>query len=538
MFPDALENGIDFLLKEQQDDGSFSSLSSHDPENFAGAAVYRTVFSTALILSCLCNIRETPKLSKIKKKAADFLLTQKSEDWSFNYWTRKSKEAKTMPYPDDLDDTFCALSAIFRFDPKLINGSALAKIVALLTALEVEEGGPYRTWLAAEDAKKVWRDIDLAVNANIAYFLRLVDVDLPRVKQFIEKKIKSGKITSPYYPNPYPLCYFISRFYKGKHKKLLVDFLTSKEKDNYWGNWLNCALAVSALVNLGFAGRKLAIAVENLVGSGQKDGSWNPYGFCFDPAREEKMAYCGSGALTTAFCLEAVSKFENLNLKTKIGNQNSKLERKDTIGEKIHNKVVESAKQRFSQLDGSLTKQAVEQLKKILETNKSRQVTLTPYFFSQSLGQKHRQKMTQAFLVKLGTANLLGWLAYTIYDDFFDDEGEKQKLSVANFCLRELTTIFVQILPEKLGFRELFGKVMNNLESANFWEVTCTRFRPAQKIDLLNLQFPNWELTVVFRIVPWAMPLDLRLSCAGSINRKIKFSLLFPFSATILWPNS
>jgi len=97
------------------------------------------------VLSCLSALEETPKVKTIKQKAAKFLLSQKSKHWSFNYWVRNSQEAKKLPYPDDLDDTFCALSALFQYDPNLINGSAMAKIITLLTAMEKKEGGPYRT---------------------------------------------------------------------------------------------------------------------------------------------------------------------------------------------------------------------------------------------------------------------------------------------------------------------------------------------------------------------------------------------------------
>ena len=37
-------------------------------------------------------------------------------------WDRKTKEHVTMPYPDDLDDTFAALAALQQYDPRIIGG--------------------------------------------------------------------------------------------------------------------------------------------------------------------------------------------------------------------------------------------------------------------------------------------------------------------------------------------------------------------------------------------------------------------------------
>src|SRR4030095_7089120 len=111
----------------------------------------------------------TAKLAYLQNKIAKFLLLHKSEFWSWNYWQRNSHEAKELPYPDDLDVTFCALAALSHYDKKLISGDVFAYIVQLLTATEKKEGGPYRTWLVAKNAPAVWRDVDLAVNSNIAY---------------------------------------------------------------------------------------------------------------------------------------------------------------------------------------------------------------------------------------------------------------------------------------------------------------------------------------------------------------------------------
>src|SRR3989344_640495 len=107
----SIKKGIAFLEKAQQKDGSFLSYSTAQYDDFTNAIPYRTVFTSALILNALkrCN---NPKANSIKDRLAQFLLKQKSKNWTYNYWNRQALEYNTLPYPDDLDDTFCALAAL------------------------------------------------------------------------------------------------------------------------------------------------------------------------------------------------------------------------------------------------------------------------------------------------------------------------------------------------------------------------------------------------------------------------------------------
>jgi len=207
-----LDAGLTFLEKNQLKTGGFSSLSTADAEDFSGAQRYQTVFSTALVLQNLSGIAGAENLEQLKRKLAAFLFSQKSLHWSWNYWDRNSPEAKTHPYPDDLDDTFCALTALQLARPNSITGEVLAHSTHLLTALEVTEGGPYTTWLVGADAKEKWRDIDLGVNLNIGYFLHLNGVTLPNLTRYYESALAEGKITTPYYPRSLPILFFASRF--------------------------------------------------------------------------------------------------------------------------------------------------------------------------------------------------------------------------------------------------------------------------------------------------------------------------------------
>jgi hypothetical protein len=109
----------------------------------------RTTFFPSLILLALSHF-DQPEAQHIKRRTAQFLLKQKSDGWSFNYWDRKSAASRAQPYPDDLDDSFTALAALWHYQPTLIDGKALAAAAKLLIATERQEGGPYKTWLVDE----------------------------------------------------------------------------------------------------------------------------------------------------------------------------------------------------------------------------------------------------------------------------------------------------------------------------------------------------------------------------------------------------
>src|SRR6185369_1108944 len=182
-------------------DGNFYSFSSPTISPFQTALTYQTTFTPALMLSALSAV-DGASAQNVRHKLAEWLLAQRSPVWSFNYWAVGAPERRRLPYPDDLDDTFCVLIALHQHDPSIIDQACLANAVKLLIATESQVGGPYRTWLVAKNAPQVWRDVDLAVNANVAGFLRLVAEPLPSITKLMEAAIITDSFESPYYPSP------------------------------------------------------------------------------------------------------------------------------------------------------------------------------------------------------------------------------------------------------------------------------------------------------------------------------------------------
>jgi hypothetical protein len=483
---DAISQGVTYLCSQQQKDGSFLSLSSPRQDNFTKTLIFHSTFSTSLILDSLHSIPKKSNLQDVKRKASLFLLNQKSTHWSFNYWTRNSEQAKKLPYPDDLDDTSCALAALFHYDRTIIDGSVLAHVVRLFTSTEVKEGGPYRTWLVPEDADNIWKDIDIAVNSNVAYFLSLYEIALPQLTGYIEDRIINNKLFSPYYPTEFPIFYFISRFYNGKYKNKLIESLLAKRNSKYtWDNPLNTALAMSTICNLQGSVDKLDESVHYLLQT-QMHGSWkpNPFYTGVNP-KKDKPYFAGSSALVTALCLEALSKYLHA---ISIGIEERR-EHSSIKEAQLHGQIMQKVEKRFSILDKKIYGNTLGILDKIIKNDK--QISLLPYYFTQTLGEK-KKNVPEEFLIDLGIANVFGWLAYTIYDDFLDGEGNPQLLSVANIALRSLCYIYENILPERVGFTKLFFTIMDTLDFANAWETVNCRIVISNNIfDLRNFVIPN-----------------------------------------------
>lgn len=397
-----------------------------------------------------------PDFEIIRKRAADFLCGEKSEQWSFNYWARSSEERKTMPYPDDLDDTFVALAAIYSYDPNRITGEALAKIAKLMLSTETAPGGPYKTWLTTNSAGSECQYIDIAVNSNIGYFLSLLNISLSNLKKFVSGRIQEKDIHSCYYSTGIQPAYFISRFYSGEESARLAEIiLKERGKDQIWANPLESAMAISALLNLGFRNQISEKTLKIFIGSIEQNG-WGPCAFCVDPSRDGKRYYAGSIALTAAFCAEMLARWMALSKKIK-------REEVDACNpESALQKVKEMACDEVERLPRALKQAALQEITKRYDP----EVVMVPYLIQKALNERAKN-ISKSTLDALALANLYGWIAYGVYDDILDREGAPPLILVANVFLRELTLIYADLEKEIPGIMLWFRCLMNGVDGAN-----------------------------------------------------------------------
>jgi hypothetical protein len=481
----AIKSGIVYLAKNQREDGSFPNFVSTS-KDLDHARENQSIFPTCLILASLSGLAYSKDSEKIKNKAAKFLLKQKSDFWSWNYWKRNSSDSKAKPYPDDLDDTCYAVSALIGHNPELVSVKAVAKTVNLLAYCESKEGGPYHSWITPPDADKSWKDIDLAVNSNVAFFLSLQEVTLTSLVALTEKTIASAKYNSPYYHSPYAVIYFISRWYKGKKKDKIISYLLKKRlKDYSWGNPLETALAVSALINLGYKKEGVEESLASIL-KNRINGKWKAHPFVVEEIKRKQKYYSGSAELTTAFCLEALSKFSAQSGST----TNKQKAEIDRDSEKIYKEIIKLTDQRFSDFDSEMIEAFSLVRKKLLKGDGANRITLLPYYFHKSL--RTRKSINEKVIADLCAAGFYGLTAYTIYDDFLDGEGDPRFLSVANVCLRELTSIYADIFSKDKKFQEFFRNTIDRIDAANAWETNNCRTKISGSHLTIPEQLPDY----------------------------------------------
>jgi hypothetical protein len=465
------DRGLDYIAKMQQPDGSFVCFSSPSKRPFVQKTTYVTTFAQAIMLAALAQVK-SEKACRVRSRLADWLLEQRSPYWSFNYWPRNHELSKQLPYPDDLDDTFCALTALYQHDPRLVDATCLAGVAKLLIATEAEVGGPYRTWLVPPDSDAVWTDVDVAVNSNIAGFLQLVAGPLPNLTALMERAIADKKLTSSYYPSAYPVAYYVARAYRGPQAERLAEDLLKRARQGFWGTPLQTALAVSALVHLGRA-EACEPAVRYLQSSQQENGSWPAEAFCIDPAQGGQTFYSGSSALTTALVLEALAGAEAArpcaDLKTGIAGQ-------EHDRRPLNSQIYRLARDEFRRLPEPLASACGQVSRSMQKVDSHHEITLLPAFFASAL-KACPAWVDEQRLLRLGQTNLYGWMAYTLFDTVIDEKSGMELLPAASAALRRCQAGFWACLPGDAAFQQLVEQTFDVIDAANTWEAANCRFK-------------------------------------------------------------
>jgi hypothetical protein len=212
--------------------------------------------------------------------------------------------------------------------------------------------------------------------------------------------------------------------------------------------------------------------LQRLLAAQNPDGSWPPAAFCLDPKRDGVSYYHGSESLTTAFVLEALQSYRQQTTNT-YGPSVSGLRKSEKT---FSTQVQAIVRHDCRQLKPELRSNMLEFLERVLQSDNGPDIANLPLCFNQSLTQPLAPAF-RPFLNRLGVANLYGWAAYTIYDDFLDEEGAPALLPVALTALRYSLAAFEQALPTDMDFRRLVRQTFDIIDGANAWEISHCRFQ-------------------------------------------------------------
>ncbi len=453
---------LELLRAEQQADGSFLGWTS--PERYAAEPRerYRSTFVSAQIVQALAEA-QLPEAGSILEGASAFLKTQ-FLDGSANYWSRNSEEFSRFRLPDDMDDTACALAALVAAQPALKqDGELLGQFTRALIECETQPGGPFHTWRISPEAEAKWLDVDVAVNANIAFVLSALDVSLDPLWAYLDEAVAQNRFASPYYPDQIAILLFLSRLPRPAWREsLLKAWMSLRQSDGSWGNSLNDSLATISLRKLD-APRETYISVQAKLIESEVEGS---HAFCLDPAQQGVTYFAGSPALEAALRIQACA-----------GQAKSEVAPISAVPENdpMHTRVLKEVRSLLPNPETELGRRCEAMIQRIEGFDSKRQITLTPKWIARALDRD----ISEDLIARLGRANVLGWAAYTAFDDVLDGDAGPELVSPAALFLRRMSDEFSAIHPQHAEFQAWWRSIIDRIDAANADELAFMR-NPAQ----------------------------------------------------------
>lgn len=424
------------------------------------------VFPIGFTLHALSFLKKKDISSQLDKKIKTlikYLQNQESEIGTFNYWIKESENYKLERLPDDLDDTAFCYQALFKWgvDPKEST---------FLSTIEIERkvGGPYNTWYIDYQKFNKFDDIDPVVNANFLYYAGLCNIDLPPLKRYISKCLKTKKIKSIYYPYEEIFLLYASRYVSiqgdKKLKNLIVDYLENIDFDSV-SNIQKLMLA-NIYLNLDLL---VDERIKNqLLKMQNADGGLDFMPICHGHMNQKRDTYVGSAISATALFLEFMIRYESKNSKFKEVNI-------------IEDEIKKTKSSIVNEIESKTGRKISKYLLKYLNSKSIKLPLILTYVLTKGK-KKDFDKMTQK-LDSLYKAIWYIWHGYTIIDDLIDNDNNKNKILDVATMLR-------------LGYQNLFSfhkftevqnslyDSINQMEDNYRWEIEKARF--SSKKDLEN----------------------------------------------------
>jgi hypothetical protein len=319
----SISKALDFLYANQLPYGEFKTYASTDPQmqnkyNFDSSPTIATfvLYSIGFI--------DDQRAKEMTRKALNFFLEEMEGPGVWRYWTSRNYK-KIDP---DLDDTACASYAL-----KVNNIPFKSNLDAILANRNSD--GLFYTWLI--DSREA-NDVDCAVNANVLLYLG-ENENTKAVCNYLNNLVLNNQEgrCSLYYPDVISFYYMFSRAYfngvsslGGSRDTIIHRIISLQRADGSFGSVLSTALAACTLINFKYDGEQLSKAIDYIINNQAEDGSWQKQAFYIGPNRVvvtrngERLIfklvpvsimpipvlYYGSEELTTAACIEALSRYQ------------------------------------------------------------------------------------------------------------------------------------------------------------------------------------------------------------------------------------
>ena len=335
---DSISRGLNYLCHHQYPNGEFCVYMSGDDAMRGWNQPDSSIFPSSLIGSSLCFLKEYPIARDMLAKTGWFLRCQMGRGATWNHYTNSHMLRALCP--QDADDTACVSKLLEQCGVDFPS----AQNISLLLDNRRKDGLFY-TWitfrLLPNTNKDYWllalkeflhplksfmfwqkmeckkNDVDAVVNANILYYLGDIKETQPIIEWML-KIIEENKEAhcDKWYRNVLTVYYFFSRNYHAGIAKLeaikntiISRILVLINSDGSIGDCVaDTSFAVCTLLNFNFSGPELTNAVRFIMTSQKDTGEWERCRIYYGGPK--KIVGFGSEELTTAFCLEALARYQ------------------------------------------------------------------------------------------------------------------------------------------------------------------------------------------------------------------------------------
>jgi SAM-dependent methyltransferase len=304
---DALARGIAFLERNQATSGELRVFASDQPDP--------SVFPTAVMAHSLSF---APQASVVRERAFDFLAREMGPGGLWKHWPREHPHHRELP--PDLDDTACASAALAHAGRAIPDNrkSLLANrnkaglfFTWKLTAAQLLHPLTLYFFFRRTSAKPF--DVDAVVNANVLFYLGAIPETRPVVDHLLRVLRENGETAcDKWYDNPFVVWYFFSRALHTVAPEA-GELIERKIAAAVPSSALEQALAACSLLDW-----NRVPDVDALLDAQLESGAWPPAPLYHGGrARRRDGSFAephpdaprwGSEELTTAFCVEALSR--------------------------------------------------------------------------------------------------------------------------------------------------------------------------------------------------------------------------------------